>query len=288
MATYQLEYSLSNEYCKKVEISTGIRPNVRVKTFIDLVPLTPAEREQVIKAAETWLSWSTYELTDHTVDEVQGGIAYLYPRTQYDRELSPAELVAEITRLNRQYEALLPSSEARKRELAELQAARVAAAEQQKTESTEAARRAREESERRAQAQREQLATWVLAHGTPSQQERLAAELLSDQEIVDAMREEVFAATADWPHYDKLLPNEICICEGGDLCEVEFESGDAESANEAEFNRLKELHKLLPAARITLRTHTGTARICGGTATRTGVLAVVQVGEFAFRREFAV
>jgi len=148
-----------------------------------------------------------------------------------------------------------------------------------------AAQAAADASHLRKQAQ---IQAWVAEHGSPSQRERLAAGLLPGDEIVNAMRDAALESLSEFPLYVPLSVQDIDHDENCCAESAVFESCAAPDASALEFEALKRLRALIPDANVGLRRHTGTCNHCDATAARTGLLVVVVVGEFEFRREYAV
>lgn len=284
---YTISYRLSPEYLKEQEIATGIRLSEEVKVNLDPATLTPEQRAAVLYAQENYLTFYNTAL-DNLEVETNGDIGRVYPRLCFDHTLSQEELLAEVVRINALHASLVPDRDAKRAELKAEQKRR----DREVAQEAEFIRRRQEEAEARKRAQaaakQAQIATWVAKHGSQSQKERLAAGLLPEQEAIDALRDEAFAALAAHPLYNRLVSEDV---EHKDECpysEVSYDSSDAEDATEAQFEALKQIKSALPTAVVTLRTHTAECANCKATTTRAGILVVLTVGEFEFRREFAV
>jgi hypothetical protein len=144
------------------------------------------------------------------------------------------------------------------------------------------------EAERAAAKQRRQnqIAAWVADKGTPNQKARLEAGLLPEDEILDAMRDEAFAPLAEIERYIKIKASDFCECEYDS--DKKFDVWNADTATAAEFERLSEIKKLMPAATVTLRTHYGRCSLCDTQVTRSGIRVHIKIGEIEFSREYAV
>ena len=130
---------------------------------------------------------------------------------------------------------------------------------------------------------------WIAEHGTPSQQERYAAGMLSEKELEGAMADQVFAAADSWPRYDLLVKSDIpCVCwYEEDRPRATFHSSQKESATAEEWEQKKQLQELLPTAAITLREHVGECRDCDAVVTRGGLLATITLdGGIELSREY--
>lgn len=137
----------------------------------------------------------------------------------------------------------------------------------------------------------EYVRQWVSEKGTPSQKDRMAANLLDHDEVVNDIRNEVFAPLNDFPRYEKLKSIDICTCDcqysDVDHCDCEFNSITKESATEEEFDLMQQIKKLMPDADLDLREHVGKSEQCDNTVKRTGILVTMKAGEFTFSREYA-
>ena len=130
--------------------------------------------------------------------------------------------------------------------------------------------------------QQEQIAGWVIQHGTRNQKQRLEAGLFPPEEYLNAIAAEVFP---DRPRYEPLQHRDLPC--GGCYEDVDFYSEKADSATPEEWEDLEFYRSFRRhVSHVELRRHFGKCR-CGETATRTGILVEVTVGEFTLRREFA-
>lgn len=163
---------------------------------------------------------------------------------------------------------------------------RVLAENKRRDEAAEAQKRV--EQERKAAAKRQQIAAWVAEKGTESQRKRQNAELLDEQEVIDAMRDEAFASLANFSLYEKLHRVDV---EHTDDCQwsenVEFSAENA-FATEATFAQLEQMQALLPGATITTRRHTAQCESCKAETVRDSLLVKITVGEFEFTRDYGV
>lgn len=177
-------------------------------------------------------------------------------------------------------------------ELAEAECTRKNA--ESKKQFEQAEREAIERKEREAAAKRQkkqdveaQIAKWVEDYGTLSQVERLAAKLLHQQEIIDAIRNQAYRKLDELPQYVKMKPKDVCACEYG-TCNVTFDVIEKSWATEEEFSLMSKIKNLLPGAELELREHYGHADECENTATRIGIMVRLTVGALSFSREYAI
>lgn len=163
--------------------------------------------------------------------------------------------------------------------------------EQWRRDNAERQRLEDEEAQRKQTAKETQMAAWISTRGTASQQRRAAANLLDEQEIIDAMRNEAFEVLSSYEQYALMKKDEVCTCEY-EPCRVSYSSKPADSATETEFSQLEQIQKLIqsvhPSAVVQLRVHTGESETCENVVTRKGIKVSVQIGEFTFTREFGV
>lgn len=144
------------------------------------------------------------------------------------------------------------------------------------------------EKARAAERRTEQLAAWVVEHGTRNQRERLDAGVLPESEIVDAIRAQAFAPLDGEARYKKLKASDVC---GGDDYEsgyhsVDFDSEDAEELTADEWDYLTALRERMPCAAITVRRHTAECGTCENKITRTGYHVKMCIGELTLSREY--
>jgi hypothetical protein len=157
-----------------------------------------------------------------------------------------------------------------------------------------AAEKGKEEKQLR---KKEQIASWVEKNGTDNQKKRLSVNLLPDDEIIDAIRDEAFASMSDFPRYEKLTSFDVdCLCGEYDEKKATFSADDSSSATAEQFDLIEKIKTLLPSAQITLRVHTAYCERCNedddvdsdGEIKRYSLKVGLTVGEFYFTREYAV
>lgn len=93
----------------------------------------------------------------------------------------------------------------------------------------------------------------VLKKGTESEKERLDAGLLSDRDLDQAVRNILFAPVSAWPKWRKISVKEVIKIarlygksDGQD--EVTFETIPADALSEDEWQKFKQLKRLMPEA----------------------------------------
>ena len=140
-------------------------------------------------------------------------------------------------------------------------------------------------------------ADWIAAHGTPDQQVRQAAGVLSIEEAIDAMNDYAFGPLADRPRYvpdgvsriqealnGRMLAGGEAIVSAGD---VAISSTNAETMTAAQWAAITEIHAILPDATVVLRLHSVSWKKDRTiTVPRFGILVTQRVGPFTVRREF--
>ena len=196
---------------------------------------------------------------------------------------------ATLARIERIRTELIPMRQA---EIAEEWAAKKA--ESAREEAEREAEEARKKAEKKAAAERRtaQLSAWIAEHGTDNQRGRLAEGVLPETEIVDAIREQVFAPLAGEPRYVKLTAVDVraeCTSEDEiDPHEVAFNVTPKETLTAAEYDRLIDLRKLMPGAEITVRSHNGWCKEsnCEADIYRTSYRVKITLGELELSREY--
>ena len=164
---------------------------------------------------------------------------------------------------------------------------------------SEATRRAKTDAEAAAQRKSIQIAEWVATQGTQNQQERLAAGLLPEDEVIDAFRATTFAPTDEIPRYVRITATEVrALCDDDDADErrgedVRFTSKSATFATSAQWALISRLQEIFgSSATIVLKEHRGSWD-CGNEdhdlheLERDSVLVTATVGEITVSREFA-
>ena len=160
--------------------------------------------------------------------------------------------------------AALPEVVAWQAEIDEANAAEQAA----DRERREAATRAQEATalaEAAAETQyQEASAEMVRVHGSPSQRERLEADLLPEDERDLLVHDLVFAALAEFPRYRRLVKTDAPHAEGcgENPFDAEFSSGNETELTDAQWVALQAIRAAVPAAVVTPRWHKVVCREC--------------------------
>ena len=135
---------------------------------------------------------------------------------------------------------------------------------------------------------------WVATNGTENQKGRHALRLLPKDEVLNAIRADLFLPLIDLPKYEKITCKEIsCSCEHY-APECEFFAGAADEVGPADYDALAAVKKLLPGAAVELRKHAGYCKTCyqndldDGQVTRMSMLVTVSHGGHTFSREYGV
>jgi len=137
----------------------------------------------------------------------------------------------------------------------------------------------------------------VIRYGMDQEKATRGVYLLPDEEIINAIREEFFAALTDFPRYEKLTWDDVdCSCGDYDEKKVIFDANDSNTATAEQFELMEKIKTLIPAAEITLREHTAYCDRCNedddvdddGEIKLYSLKVGVTVGEFYFTREYAV
>lgn len=170
-------------------------------------------------------------------------------------------------------------------------------------EEAEARRRAAE-AERQAKAeaaeaaQRDQIKQWVEMHGTPTQRKRLSAGLLSEREVIDGIRGQVFAALESFPRFDRLTKTGVYAALPSDAYDryerpdVEFAADPATEATDAEFETFDAIQTVIrrdhPDAKVEMIESRGKPEDCNDwIVRRKSVKVTVTVGAFTVSRRYA-
>ena len=145
----------------------------------------------------------------------------------------------------------------------------------------------KKEREREAAEKRKanQLEEWVLINGTDNQKGRYAIGMLSEEEIIDCIRDQAFAGLCDITKYKRIKKSEVCDCDY-DTCEVDFNVENAKSLTADEFENISFMKTIVPEATITVRRHSGYGDECKRRVCRTGYKVEIRVGELDLSREY--
>lgn len=129
---------------------------------------------------------------------------------------------------------------------------------------------------------------WITQHGSDNQRGRLAAGMLSDDEIIATITDATFATVTVEP-YQRLTKTDVdCECEYGEGCKVEFSSNDEDEATAEQWEAMESLRKLLPSgSTVKLRWHQAEREDCKQIVTRHSLRASMPVGPLIVTRHFA-
>lgn len=163
------------------------------------------------------------------------------------------------------------------------------------------ARAERNQQERAAQLaiheeKKRVIADWIDAHGSPEQRARQAAGMLPMDEAIEAMADEAFAALQGLARYarDGAAKLQDHVRQWHQYSDATVSAADlvvtstnAAKASAAQWAVVQQVQSLVPTATVALRAHKLTWKrdtTVPGLLTF-GVLAVMTVGPFSFRRE---
>ena len=154
------------------------------------------------------------------------------------------------------------------------------------------------EAEAAKRRKKEQLAKWVARYGTSEQKKRMAQNLLPDEEILDAIREQAFSPLDDVPRYERITKKELAkvVRDAGraDLVgsKVEFVVRPAQTASKEEFAFKELLREKLPDAEVVLRDHLAYYADASDEddpeVRRKSAYVKLRIGELTVTREYAV
>jgi len=134
-----------------------------------------------------------------------------------------------------------------------------------------------------------QIKAWVEANGTENQKLRYKDGFLPDQEIIDAIRAEVYAPLDVFNRYKKLTKSDVCEGEDEyDRHDVSFDVEDAEHLSADQYDALLKIKEAIPTATIEPRIHTAKCDDCETEVTRIGFMVRLTVGDFEFSREYGM
>ena len=148
------------------------------------------------------------------------------------------------------------------------------------------AHKAREQIEASAKAKAEKakhlaLSTFLADHGTPTQQKRRAANLMTDDEILRLVRDHVFAPLGHLQRYERMKASNF------DEHYVEFSSNDAATCSDEQFEAMEAIGALLPESTVTLREHVAEVRSLDETHVKRGFLVTITWHGWVLSREYA-
>jgi hypothetical protein len=139
---------------------------------------------------------------------------------------------------------------------------------------------------RRAQ----QLAQWVENNMDENAQARFKLHLLSEDEILDAMRDRIYQAFDDLQRYRKIRFEDLqhhAYCQKP--CGLDCETDEANYLTAAQFEIYQHIQQRLPkGAQIKPLIHSCACERCHVGLIRRGVQVMIPFGEFVFSREYAL
>lgn len=146
---------------------------------------------------------------------------------------------------------------------------------------------------------RAQLDDWVAKNGTEGQRKRMARGLLSDDEIIASIRNQVFAPLDALPRYQNMTEEEVqdnygCILENDfSGMSASYDVEDAESATDEQMAMIEEIETRLPGCEAVLRKNKGYLDNTSGSQddqaalVRYSIRATIQVGALTLARSYA-
>lgn len=153
----------------------------------------------------------------------------------------------------------------------------------------EAEAAAREEEAKALALRTEQIAAWVRDNGNENQQARFKRNLLPEDEVIDAIREQAYADLESFPRYRKIRGNELPHT---DECYQEYAldcaTDDATALTAAEFEVGQRIEAVCPGAVFEYVAHRCTCEHCEATLERRSLRVKITVGVFTFTREYAL
>lgn len=276
-------YRMSDKWAREQLLATGEEHSTKREVELDLVQLTPEEREIVLAARSNNsgnVDLATYSDGGHSANYTTAPDKH---ELEVDTDLSVVEIIEAIrARVKSEQVARAAIRERQAAEYAREVAAKVA------REQAEATRQQVQDAQQKAEE--DQIATWVSQRGTPNQQARYAASLLPRVEVLGEIEAAAYAGLDSFSRYAPLTGRDVAHIEGCDEDRLHFSSEAADEATADEWNMMEAIRAAAPAgAVIELRTHRGQCqgRGCDLDAYRTGVKVTLTVGAFKFSREYA-
>lgn len=137
------------------------------------------------------------------------------------------------------------------------------------------------------------LGQFLAAHGTDNQRARHAAGVLPLDELLDALREHVFAPLADVPRYEKLRAGDLECDECGEHADdPSFSTCEPKAVSPEAWDTCQTIRQHMPDAVVTFRRHEGEWD-CGCrehplvTAERMAIRVEIALGSLSLSREYA-
>jgi len=160
------------------------------------------------------------------------------------------------------------------------------AAEKEREEKEEQLKR-----ERKEQRQKEKwdfLRNFITKHGDKSEQERLAENLLSEEEAVSIVRDHTFAPLDRFDRYEKTDAIHGDECYRSGECDESWDVEPAASVNRGVWDSTSEIRRTAKemGAEWTFQTHTCITSECEEETRKFGLLVSKKVGPFTLSREY--
>ena len=158
--------------------------------------------------------------------------------------------------------------------------------------------REKEEAERvaaeAAAARSEFLREWIAQHGTEGQIARQAEGLLSEDEAIKSLRDDVFAPLSDRERYKRITRSDFCLCDcyEAEACVFSVEVEDAKTLTDHQYGQLLSIRSAIrsayPSAAVIARRHVATTDECDQRFERFSALVNVTLGPVSVSREYAL
>ena len=139
------------------------------------------------------------------------------------------------------------------------------------------------------QARIDLIDAWVAGKGTENQKGRHALGLLPQDEVLDAMRDEVFEALESFPRYEKIKKKDLEHAEYCDIRGITCDVSDAAALTAEQYDQFAAIQKAAPqGAHSAALEHECECSECDAKLTRTSARVGVTIGAFTFTREYAL
>ena len=148
----------------------------------------------------------------------------------------------------------------------------------------------KEEAEKIKAEEKKQLSDWVSKFGTDSQKARLAANMLSEYEIKESMRNQIFTPLSEYSGYKNIKESDFCECEYSEQSDIKFSVDDKKTATEEEFDQLELMKKILQIkdAKFILQQHQGFCESCEQIKYMSSIRVIVTIGALEFTKVFGM
>lgn len=150
------------------------------------------------------------------------------------------------------------------------------------------------EKDRKAAEEQALKAEWVSQYGTDDMKERFEAGVLPEDELLDVVRDHLYAPLNDFPRYQKMKKGDICEADENEYEDhrVSYKTEDLTEMTADQFAMMKKIKAAAPeGAVIEARKHVGVCADCpddDGYLERVGFMVRVAVGDFEFSREYGM